>query len=837
MALSREEAVGLASHARWFDLASVCYDWLVRGGYINFGCLEIPSALNEMPLDLSTPRQRMIVVIGAGMSGLGCARQLEGLFKQYADAFRNRGEPQPRVVVLEGRGRVGGRVYSREFSTKLSRPAPSPQFKGRKCTAEMGGMIITGFERGNPMNVLVRAQLCLPYHALVSTTTIHDATGEDVDPIRDQLAERLYNDCLERVSEYKWKTQPAKLIEGSRDLMDEGKDSSSDGQKTISSLEEATAALPHALPVSQQNVTDSVNLVPVSSDKLTGRVHNQPGTPAALAAAHKAKMLGWTLKPNVGDGDNIDLTQVAVAPNSTLGLVLDEAVSQYQNLVDVTPQDLQLMNWHIANLEYSNATNLHNLSLPGWDIDAGNEWDGKHTMVVGGYQNVPRGLSACPTPLEIRTKAPVSKISYPADGSATPSIITLEDGSHIEADVVVSTIPLGVLKEGTVEFDPPLPPWKSDVIKRLGFGVLNKVILIYNERDVFWDTDRNIFGVLRDPADPLSLSQKDYSSQRGRLFQWFNVSNTSGLPCLIALMAGDAGFDTESAKTDDLVKEATGILRKVFGRRVPYPVEAIVTRWQSDRFARGSYSSAGPDMEFDDYDVMARPVGNLFFAGEHTTGTHPATVHGAYLSGLRAASEVVETMLGPIEVPTPLVLPREFIPQKRKAPEGPKDPAQARIEAYELEVLEHIHSKIGDRPVIPSRAASNAYIFYSKANFEIARQKCREKSKGAKAKSGPNEVRIMTAKMWKDAAPEEKAPYEAQAEEQKRAHVEAMRDYSEKSLKWDQEAIALRSAYEREHPGVSGPDEVATDGASVQKHRRVKHINYAEDDSDREGLL
>jgi monoamine oxidase len=42
-----------------------------------------------------------------------------------------------------------------------------------------------------------------------------------------------------------------------------------------------------------------------------------------------------------------------------------------------------------------------------------------------------------------------------------------------------------------------------------------------------------------------------------------------------------------------------------------------------------------------DYDRLAAPVANrLFFAGEHTNRTYPATVHGAYLSGERAAREI-----------------------------------------------------------------------------------------------------------------------------------------------------------------------------------------------------
>ncbi|KZL86707.1 flavin containing amine oxidoreductase [Colletotrichum incanum] len=828
VAVTRNEAVGCAN-VRWFDVASVCYDWLVRRGFINFGCVEFPATSDraEQASDAdNVPRRRRIVVIGAGISGLGCARHLDGLIRQYSHRYRALGEPLPEVVVLEGRGRVGGRVYSREFKSKPTLPLQG--FDGERLTAEMGGMIITGFERGNPMNVLVRAQLCLPYRALRSETTIYDSNGKPVDYVRDQLVENLYNDCLDRVSEYKFKSQPSKLIEGNRDLINEARDAVSDGHRTISQAEEATAALPHAPPVSQQNVPERVSLVPVSSDKLTGRVHTQPGTPGILKASEKAKMMGWTLKNGSMNDANIDLNEAVGLPAATLGSVMDEAVVQYRNIVDLTAQDHRLINWHVANLEYSNATNLHNLSLGGWDIDAGNEWEGKHTMIVGGYQSVPRGLMHCPTPLDVRPKSAVKKIKYETQENARASI-HCEDGTIVDADYVVSTIPLGVLKQGNVEFDPPLPEWKTDVITRIGYGVLNKLVLVYDQP--FWDMERHIFGVLRDAPNRHSLNQSDYKSSRGRLFQWFNVTQTTGLPCLVALMAGDAGFDTEHNSNDNLIAEATEVLRSVFGPAVPYPVESVVTRWASDKFARGSYSSAGPDMQPDDYDAMSRPIGNLFFAGEHTIGTHPATVHGAYLSGLRAASEVVDTMLGPIDIPTPLVLPKESVSNKRKDMEGPKDPEQARLEAYELAAWEHIKSKIGERPSRPAKLATNAYLLYSRAFFEVARKKCEDERAGRK-KPLPNEVRVMTSKMWKAATPEERKPFEDQALEQKAAYAEAVTAYNEQSAQWDKNYVEILAAYRQEHPynPQNGEGSGSQRESSAQKHRRTKHVSYAESD-------
>jgi hypothetical protein len=290
-------------------------------------------------------------------------------------------------------------------------------------------------------------------------------------------------------------------------------------------------------------------------------------------------------------------------------------------------------------------------------------------------------------------------------------------------------------------------------------------------------------------------------------------------------MAGDAGFETEHSSNDNLIAEATDILRKVFGKEVPYPVEAVVTRWGSDRFARGSYSSAAPGMQPDDYEAMAQSQGNLFFAGEHTIGTHPATVHGAYLSGLRAASEVLEALIGPIEVPTPLILPRDsLLLHKRK--EAVKDPKQAQLDAHEAEVWEYLRSKIGDRPAPPAKVSGNAYLLFSKANFQLARSKCEENRKHGKTRSLPNEVRVMTSKMWKDALPEERRPFEEQAAEQKQAYTEAVASYGAAVAQWDLQAVALRTAYEKENPGLLGSTDA--EGGHLHK-RRAKNVSYTED--------
>ena len=66
--------------------------------------------------------------------------------------------------------------------------------------------------------------------------------------------------------------------------------------------------------------------------------------------------------------------------------------------------------------------------------------------------------------------------------------VTLEDGSNHEADHVIFTGSLGVLKRNhTTLFTPQLPRRKILAIETSGFGTLGKIFLEYKKP--FWPTD------------------------------------------------------------------------------------------------------------------------------------------------------------------------------------------------------------------------------------------------------------------------------------------------------------------------------------------------------------
>jgi monoamine oxidase len=887
-----EEAAGCAKEGRFFGLAEVAYKWLTRNGYINFGCVDVPHDPNVALQSKKFSKQKTVVVVGAGVSGLTTARQLEGLFAQYSEHWLEKGERPPKVLVIEGRKRVGGRVYSKPLRSQVKDSLPNDL----RNTAEMGAMIVTGFDHGNPLDTIIRGQLGLHYHLMTDALTIYDTNGKAVKERRDMLNTDLYTDITDRAGDFRAVADRPQTLKGDEELISRCRDPLPKGFDAFQ-LE----PLPSLIEAKRKAVMKRGRRrnAPPGTEKLTGRhqvVENSSGTIRAARAAHA---MGWKVRDGVSKNHTLTLRPAAEASRyPTLGAVMDEAISQYQGLLEMTAQDMRLLNWHHANLEYANAAPVPWLSLSGHDQDTGNEFEGAHSEVVGGYTQVPRGLMNLPTKLDVRFDRIVDSIHYDdgefEEDESLVTKIVCTNGEVIEADEVVLTTPLGVLKSDAIDFDPPLPSWKQGAIDRMGFGLLNKVcqfaqvfsaplltftqvILLYDEP--FWDDSRDMFGLLNEAERADSLDPKHYEQRRGRFYLIWNATKTSGRPMLIALMAGHAAYQAEETDTETLMEEVTQRLRQVFSPSVPAPREVIVTRWKSDPFTRGTYSYVGPRTRPQDYDVMARSVGNLHFAGEATCGTHPATVHGAFLSGLRVAADVMDVMVGPINLPEPLVgsagvkkeAPSPYtvpaIPQAQKPKPTPQVsmsrtasssaiPTEPVIKQepdtttgseisgvprnsvcstdqsfwasagmsfttsldYEAALVGTLLGQIGERPEKPQRAGVNPFLLFTKAKWDECRAHCAADPVLATAR---NAIRTTLGQWWKALSDADKQPYLVQSQQAQEIADAARKQWAVQVVQWDADAARIRADFAREHP----PPADSGGAFGVEGNRRKTNVS------------
>lgn len=376
---------------------------------------------------------------------------------------------------------------------------------------------------------------------------------------------------------------------------------------------------------------------------------------------HKVRDMCPLYLPDGRAVDPVLDSNVEVAFNKLLEKVckLRQAVMDEVRIVDVSlgtaleafrqvygtmekPEERMLLNWHLANLEYANATDLSKLSMAYWDQDDPYEMGGDHCFIPGG--NI-RFIRALADKLPIFYGRTVNRVQYGSDG-----VMVYTNGQVFKGDVVLCTFPLGVLKKDSIEFVPPLPIEKQDAIRRLGFGVLNKVAMLFPHD--FWGGGIDTFGHLTED-----------SNDRGEFFLFYSYSSVSGGPLLIALVAGESAVKFETVSPVEPVKKVLDVLRGIFspkGIHVPDPVQVVCTRWGSDKFAYGSYSYIAVGSSGDDYDILAENVGNgrVFFAGEATNKRYPATMHGAYLSGLREAAAISRIHKGK---PTIVVQEEDFI--------------------------------------------------------------------------------------------------------------------------------------------------------------------------------
>jgi monoamine oxidase len=240
--------------------------------------------------------------------------------------------------------------------------------------------------------------------------------------------------------------------------------------------------------------------------------------------------------------------------------------------------------------------------------------DGEDLVIPRGYGAL---LAHYARDVEVRLRTPVSRIRWSARG------VTADTGAGaVSARVAVVALPSAVIADGAVIFSPHLPVEVLQAHHDLPLGLLDKVALKFK---------RNVF-----PSERAEFIRQRRDDGRGMNF----LTRHWGSNVCIGFSGGRFAHELEAAGEQASIEHALGELTAMLGGDVRKQFDrGIATAWASDPWARGSYSHCLPG-RYGARAILARPVGGrLVFAGEHVEQAAYGTLHGAHLSGKRAAAQ------------------------------------------------------------------------------------------------------------------------------------------------------------------------------------------------------
>jgi monoamine oxidase len=241
---------------------------------------------------------------------------------------------------------------------------------------------------------------------------------------------------------------------------------------------------------------------------------------------------------------------------------------------------------------------------------AGSSFSTRESLrVAGGNQRIALRLAER-LPGAVHLGVPVRAVTWSEEG-----VRVAVDGAELDAEACLLAVPASVA--GRIRFDPPLPAWKAEAVTRVAYGHAAKLFVPLRE--------------VPPPSAVLSVPDHYWTwTARGADGEVQPVVSAfaGSAPALAAL--GVAGGPATwrgrlAALRPDLALDRG----------------AVLSTWDDDPWVAAAYSTRSPAFRPGDPDLLARPVGPLHFAGEHTAGPWSGLMEGALRSGQRAAAELL----------------------------------------------------------------------------------------------------------------------------------------------------------------------------------------------------
>lgn len=278
---------------------------------------------------------------------------------------------------------------------------------------------------------------------------------------------------------------------------------------------------------------------------------------------------------------------------------------------------------------------------------------GSLISIPGGRVKVPLGYVGVLAPLlrdlpdcALKYNKAVGNIRWgavQARSGGPRAVVQCCDGEELDADYIIITVSLGVLKEHADKmFCPALPTEKVDAIRHLGYGNVDKVYLEYAKP--FW--------VWCEGGIKLAWSADELSCRTDWTKGIASIEEVEGSKhVLCAFISGPEAHHMEKLTDEEVAEGITKVLRQFTGdASLPYPSTVLRSKWSTDPYFCGAYSYMGMTSNVGHQCDLSCPLPGpcdpvppiLLFAGEATCAGHYSTVHGARLSGIREAERIIQ---------------------------------------------------------------------------------------------------------------------------------------------------------------------------------------------------
>jgi len=193
---------------------------------------------------------------------------------------------------------------------------------------------------------------------------------------------------------------------------------------------------------------------------------------------------------------------------------------------------------------------------------------------------------------------------------------------------VLLTLPFSTLRD--VKINVPLPQPKRRAIEQLGYGTNSKLITGYRSR-IWREIYQSTASVYTDLGFQNSWEPTPFAPTGNGL-----VTNFTG---------GKQGLAIGSGTPEDQAQRFLGQFERVFpGVSNLRSGKAVRAYWPGERFSKGSYSCYLVGQWTQMYGVEGERVGNLYFAGEHTSLENQGYMEGGCETGQRAAFEILQDL-------------------------------------------------------------------------------------------------------------------------------------------------------------------------------------------------